>query len=294
MALTPTDITLAAYQLFFAALLVVRGPFTAGRGWLLLACALFGVLFLLFRRLPGRQGFGEIAHVFYPLIVFGGLYTALGVLNEGLDPARIPANEALVQNWEVTLFGGQPSYDLIRRWPSVFWSGVLHLAYFSYYPLILAPAPILALRGNLEGARRVIAGTLVAYVLCYVVFTMFPVAGPNWVFPHPTGAVREVWSARLVYAVLEGGSSVGTAFPSSHVAATFATVIGAWYVWPLLGRITLAPFILLTISVVYCQMHYVVDALVGLVFGAVAGFGTQWMWTRTGATGTRGTTVTTG
>ena len=267
MALNTTDLVLAAYQLFFIVILVLRGPFSQGRGWLLLSCVLFGVLLALFRRAPARSFATRLLHTFYPLILFGGFYTALGVLNGGFSLAHIEAHDAIIQGWEQTLFGGQPSYDLIRRWPSVFLSGLLHLAYFSYYPIILLPGPILAARGDWEGARRVIGASMTAYALCFVVFVLFPVAGPNWVFPHPTGPVREVWSARLVYSLLEGGSSVGTAFPSSHVAATFATVIACWRAWPLLGRITVVPFVLLTIAVVYCQMHYAMDAMTGLVFG---------------------------
>jgi membrane-associated phospholipid phosphatase len=290
MALTLTDGVLAAYHLFLAVVIIARGPFTAGRGWLLAAVLLFGVLLLLFRRLRPASGLGRAVHTFYPLVLFGGLYAALGTLNEGLDPARIPANDAVVQGWERALFGGQPSYDLIRRYPSPLLSGLLHLAYFSYYPTIILPPPILAARRDWEGARRVIGASITAYILCFAVFTLFPVAGPNWVWDHPTGPVRDVWSARLVYALLEGGSSVGTAFPSSHVAATFATVIAAWRAWPLLGRITVVPFALLTIAVVYCQMHYAVDALAGLAFGAVAGVGSSWAWDRIDRVRPRGST----
>jgi membrane-associated phospholipid phosphatase len=282
MALTLTDLVLAAYNLFLAVVILVRGPFTDGRGWLLLAVLLFGLLLMAFRRVPSGSRVANFVHTFYPLVLFGALYTALGILNEGVDPARIPANDAQVQGWERALFGGQPSYDLIRRYPSVFLSGLLHLAYFSYYPTIVLPPPILAARGDWDGARRVIGASITAYMLCFVVFTLFPVAGPNWMFDHPTGPVRDVWSARLVYTLLEGGSSVGTAFPSSHVAATFATVIAAWRAWPPLGRVTVVPFLLLTVAVVYCQMHYAVDALAGLAVGAVAGVGAGWAWTRVG------------
>jgi membrane-associated phospholipid phosphatase len=282
MALTLTDVVLAAYNLFLAVVIVARGPLTDGHAWLLLAVLLFGLLLMLFRRASPLSRFGAVVHTFYPLVLFGGLYTALGVLNEGLDPARIPANDAIIQAWEGALFGGQPSYDLIREHPSVFLSGLLHLAYFSYYPTIIVPPPLLAARGDWDGARHVIGASITAYILCFVVFTLFPVAGPNWVWDHPTGPVRDVWSARLVYTLLEGGSSVGTAFPSSHVAATFATVIAAWRAWPPLGRVTVVPFALLTIAVVYCQMHYALDALVGLAFGAAAAVGAEWMWRSTG------------
>lgn len=282
MALTPTDITLAGYHLFLAVLILVRGPVTADHVWVLLACTLFGVLLVAIRLNRNATRLGRLLHTFYPLMLFAGMYTALGTLNAALPPGQIQGNEALAQGWEMALFGGQPSYDLIRRYPSVLLSGLLHLAYFAYYPTILLPGPYLAARGDWTGARRVVGATITAFVLCYVVFALFPVAGPNWVFDHPTGPVREVWSARLVYGILGLGSSVGTAFPSSHVAATFATVIAAYQVRRSLGWVTLVPFVLLTVSVVYCQMHYVVDAIGGLVLGGVAGMvaGAAWDWTR--------------
>ncbi|HET7039033.1 MAG TPA: phosphatase PAP2 family protein, partial [Gemmatimonadales bacterium] len=134
-------------------------------------------------------------------------------------------------------------------------------------PLVTLPALVLAARDRWTGAREVVFATMSAFVVCYVVFVLFPVAGPNHVFPHPTGPVREVWSARLVYGVLAGGASVGAAFPSSHVAGALASTIAAWRAWPAMGRIMLAPFLLLTVAVVYCQMHYAVDALSGLAVG---------------------------
>lgn len=113
--------------------------------------------------------------------------------------------------------------------------------------------------------------TMLAFVVCYVVFVLFPVAGPNYAFEHPTGAVREVWSARLVYSLLSNGSAFGTAFPSSHVAATVAATVALLYVWRSMALVVLMPTLLLIVSTVYCQMHYVMDAGIGLVLGVVAG-----------------------
>ena len=58
---------------------------------------------------------------------------------------------------------------------------------------------------------------IIAFVICYVVFVSYPVGGPYYAFPRPQGPVEEVWSARLVYWVLSGGSSFGAAFPLSPV-----------------------------------------------------------------------------
>jgi membrane-associated phospholipid phosphatase len=219
-------------------------------------------------------------HTFYPLILLAGFYSAIGVLNDGRGVEAILARDAVVQRWEAALFGGQPAYDWIRRAPSVFWSGALHLVYLSYYPMILLPGPMLAARGRWDGARRLVFALMLAFVVCYLMFILFPVAGPNYAFPHPTGPVREVWSARIVYDLLEGGSSVGAAFPSSHVAATMAATIAAWRAWPALGRVMLIPFLLLVVAVVYCQMHYAVDAVSGLAVGLGVSVAAPRLWIR--------------
>ena len=118
--------------------------------------------------------------------------------------------------------------------------------------------------------RTVVLATMIAFVVCYVWFVLYPVAGPNYVFEHPTGPVREVWSARLVYAALAGGSSFGAAFRSSHVAATVAATMGLWRVWKSLAVWFVVPAALLTVGTIYCQMHYGVDATSGLALGVVA------------------------
>ena len=84
---------------------------------------------------------------------------------------------------------------------------------------------------------------------------------------HQLPPVRHVWSAELVYATLGTASAVGTAFPSSHVAATLATVFALWREWRALAVALVVPATLLIIGTVYCQMHYGVDVLAGLIVG---------------------------
>jgi membrane-associated phospholipid phosphatase len=285
MALTATDYLLAGYLAAVTLVIVSRGPLADGYPWLLVAHGLFVGLLVGFRRLTADRGLGRALHTFYPLVLLAGLYAAIGVLNQARGLSAILAHDALVQRWEASLFGGQPAFEWIRRAPSTFWSWVFHLAYLAYYPLVLIPGPILAARGDWSGARRLVFATMLAFVPCYLVFVLFPVAGPNYAFPHPVGPVRAVWPARAAYAILGGGSSVGAAFPSSHVAATLATTVAAWRAWPALGRAMLVPLVLLTIGVVYCQMHYAVDALSGLAVGALASAAAPWIWRGGGAGG---------
>ena len=271
MALTAVDKLLAGYLGFLTLLIVARGPFAdSANGWMLLMHALFGVMLYLFTRLRDTDSLGQALHVLYPVIMLLPFYSQIGLLNAQIAPETVYANDAVIQSWENLVFRGQVSYSWIRDHPSVFWSGLLHLAYFSYYPIVIFPPIVLVLRGRPADARAVVLATMMAFVVCYLVFVLYPVAGPNYTFEHPTGPVRDVWSARLVYGVLAGGSSFGAAFPSSHVGASVAATVVLWRIWKPVGVGFTLPLILLTVGTVYCQMHYAIDATAGLMVGLVA------------------------
>ena len=130
-----------------------------------------------------------------------------------------------MQRWELALFGAQVSRVWWQAAPSALWSTVLHGAYFSYYFIVSVPAFYFLWRGDLAAVRRFVLAVMTTFVLCYLVFIFFPVAGPYYVFPRPADWFLANPAARLVYDTLAEGSSYGAAFPSSHVAATVAA---AW------------------------------------------------------------------
>jgi len=178
-------------------------------------------------------------------------------------------HDATVRGWELRLFGSELSRTWWQAAPSRFWSTVLHAAYFGYYPLIAAPLVTFLALGRIEAARRTAFWLVATFLLCYLVFLAFPVAGPYYEFPRPDPAFLDNPAARLVYATLAGGSAYGAAFPSSHVAATLVAVAAAFHGSRRLGWTMVVPALLLTVGVVYCQMHYAVDALAGIVLAAV-------------------------
>ncbi|MFQ5702435.1 MAG: phosphatase PAP2 family protein [Gemmatimonadales bacterium] len=268
----PVDRLVAGYLVFLTLIMGAQGAFVHTESWLLLALhALIGLMLYLFTRVEPFMKTGEVIRDLYPLALLPVLYGELGVLSLQSGIASTYTRDAVIQHWEALVFGGQVAYDWIRAAPSVFWSGVLHLAYLSYYPIIILGPVLLVARGRAVNARRVILSTMIAFVVCYTVFALYPVAGPNYTFDHPTGPVREVWSARLVYWMLGGGSAFGTAFPSSHVAASVATTVALFHEWRKLAAVFLVPNALLVVGTVYLQMHYGIDAAVGLVVGISAG-----------------------
>jgi membrane-associated phospholipid phosphatase len=132
----------------------------------------------------------------------------------------------------------------------------------------------------LERATTTIA---LGFFICYLFFVVFPVAGPRYLFPPLSGppARSEIYAA--VHAILDRGSSKGTAFPSSHVAASVSSLLAAWRESRSAGAILLLPVSALVVGTVYGRFHYGVDALAGLLVAAAAFAATPWLVARLGA-----------
>jgi membrane-associated phospholipid phosphatase len=260
--LLPVDVVLLGYLAVVSAVAIHRAGARPACWWVVVANGLTAVLIALIGR-PGLGRVGRTLREIYPLLLLVGLYGQLDVLNTG--GARV--HDGLVQRWELAIFGAQVSREWWRSAPSVLWSTVLHAAYFSYYFVVSIPAFYFLYRDDLPAARRFVLAVMTTFVVCYLVFIFFPVAGPYYMFPRPSPWFLDNAAARLVYDTLAEGSSYGAAFPSSHVAATVAAALAAFSGSRQLGALLLAPTILLGVGVVYCQMHYGVDALAGLVVG---------------------------
>ena len=267
--LRPVDLLLAGYLAVVSLVALARAPGQPGCWWLLVAHALFGVLLYLVTR-PGLGPVGRTIRELYPLLLLVGLYSELDVLN---GPGAIQVYDATAQRWELAIFGAQLSTEWWRSMPSRFWSAALHASYLSYYLIVVTPAFYFVWRRDLPALRHFVLVVMTTFVLCYLVFIFFPVAGPYYVFPRPDGWFTDNVFARMVYDTLAIGSSFGAAFPSSHVAATVAAALSAARGSKGLAWALALPTALLTVAVVYCQMHYGVDALAGLLVGAMVAAG---------------------
>jgi membrane-associated phospholipid phosphatase len=279
--LLPAERALLLYLALNSIIAATRLPARSACGWVLLANALFVVVALLFRRGP-LGGFGTGLREIYPLLLTPALYSEIDVLN---SVGTVTTHDAVIQRWEAGIFGGQISQTWWQSYPSEFWSTVLHGAYFAYYPIIIGPVLYFLFAKQQENCRRAVLWPLSTFLLCYLIFLLYPVAGPYYEFPRPSAGFLDNPMARLVYLTLADGSAYGAAFPSTHVAvalvSTAAAMVGArWFGWLLV-----APALLLNVGVVYCQMHYAVDAIAGALVGmAVIGVG---VWSeRAGKPGT--------
>jgi membrane-associated phospholipid phosphatase len=179
--------------------------------------------------------------------------------------------------WESRLFPSNPSATLAPRLHGLALSELLHLAYASYYLLMYVPPLVMYARG----ARAHFAATMLALTLvygtCFVTYALFPVDGPRYLVgaaAAPDGPVRS-----FVLALLERGSSRGTAFPSSHVAASVVAALCALRFDRRLGGVVALLASLLTVATVYGGFHYAVDGLVGVMLGLLGWSMSMVLWT---------------
>jgi hypothetical protein len=251
--LRPVDLVILGWIALASVVAIARIRSAPDAIWVLVAHALV--------RRPGRHACARVADL-YPLAILLAFYGSLDLLAAG---GGVTTYDPAVRAWEEALFGAQVSRTWWQSSPSRFWSTVLHASYFSYY-LVVPAGPIWFLwRGDRRALERAVLAILATFIVCYVGFLFLPVAGPYYEFARPGPAMIDNWAARLAYGVLENGSSYGAAFPSSHVAATLVATGAAAMASRGLGVALGVPSVLLTIGVVYCQMHYAVDALAGVV-----------------------------
>lgn len=263
--LRPVDLLLLGWLALTGLVAAVRLDSHAGVGWVILLNLLITGLILLLAR-PDAGPLGRALREWYPLLLLPALYGSLDLLN-GLGQVRVFDPEVLaMERW---IFGGEPARTWWERHPSAFWSTLLHGAYWSYYLILAFPVVWFVATRRTEALRHTVLLLTATFVICYLIFLLFPVAGPYYWYPRPDPAFLDNPMARLVYGTLATGSSYGAAFPSSHVAAAVVATVGAWRGSRLAGAILLPATLLMVVSVVYCQMHYAVDALAGLLVALV-------------------------
>jgi membrane-associated phospholipid phosphatase len=216
-------------------------------------------------QMPGAGGWEWCSWI--PLLVIPFLYWELPVLNQTIVQGYL---DPWVQLIETQLFPSDPSASLAGRWPSRFLSEGLHLAYLSYYLLIAVPPLLWWFGGRRDLVRESVFRLTLTFTVCFLLFAVFPVEGPRYGGIPPAG-IPEGMIRGWALAVLEWGSSRGTAFPSSHVAVALTQAIFLYKQGRWIGTAGFIVALGLSVGAVYGGFHYGVDVLVGaFVAGALA------------------------
>lgn len=216
----------------------------------------------------------------YPIAMFVPLYSELSALTNLFTHLRY---DTLVAGWEQAIFGGQPSQTLRVLLPSKAVSEYAHFSYFYYYFVPTTLALGLYVSGQRPKFSQALTATLLSFLACCLVYMLFPVVGPYHHFGHPPATSWPGVFGPLTHSIVERGSSLGTAFPSSHTAVAVCVWLSAW-------RLARPSFWLLSLIVpalafgtVYGGFHYAVDTIAGALLGAGAALVAPGLHTRLAA-----------
>ncbi len=201
----------------------------------------------------------------------------------------LPNQDYLLAGWEQSLFGCQPALEFARLVPQQWFSEILHMGYFSYYPIIICTSLYFFFLEK-KKFEHFFFVVICSFFLYYLIYIAFPVAGPQYYFPAigkenllqaifpPVGTYFHQNNSLLIdgdhfgffYQLVENTQQVGerptAAFPSSHVGISTLIVILILHYRQFRIFFALLPFYLaLVMATVYIQAHYLIDVLAGLV-----------------------------
>lgn len=267
--LRASDLMILVYLGLTVCLMVAFQSHVRAWGALALAHLVAGALLLrIAANEPPEGGLPRLLRDFYPLPAMALFYFEYSWLTHVTGAGM---HDALVVRLEQSLFGFQPSQELHRMWPWPWLSQYLHGAYFLYYLVPLSLAVTLYATRRWDAFQECLTTTMLAFLSCGLFFITFPVAGPYHHFGPPDLGSLGGGIAALAHALIQKGSSVGTAFPSSHVAVSVAVWISALRLSPRLFWVQALVVPALAVGTVYGGFHYALDSLAGWQWGVAAG-----------------------
>lgn len=226
-------------------------------------------------RARGRTASRRVAtflHDWYPLAAFIICFEEVSRLSLLIVPHW---QDGYVMAWETSVFAVAPTVWL-QQLTSRPVAEVLNVGYFSYFLLLMIVGGALYRRPEKQPFHEVMTASVLTYMLCYLVFLLFPTEGPA----HTESAHAAVEGGPFHWAVLfiqKHAGVHGNAFPSSHVAAGVVALVFAWKYAPRLAA-WLAPFVvLLCVGAVYDGYHYASDVIAGAALGGAVSAVVLWV-----------------
>jgi membrane-associated phospholipid phosphatase len=263
--------TVAYLALCLAVLVMTRSP-----GWVALSVVHVVLILLIVRSGRTTSRATHWLRDWYPLLLIPFFYGEIPFLNQTFLSA---ARDGSIHAFEKALFPSEPArtFATTVAWPVL--SEALHMAYLSYYLIIYGPFLILYFTGKREAFEETALAIVLTYYCCYSIYVLAPVRGPWDLVPMspeaPDGPLR-----RLTVQILEAGSSVGAAFPSSHQAVAVAQTVCAVRHLPRLAPVITVLTIGIGVGAVYASFHYAVDMIVGAGVGIVIAVSVRWWYQR--------------
>ena len=214
----------------------------------------------------------------------------------------LPNLDHLFADAEQAIFNTQPAYWFHRCYPQMWISELLNMGYVAYFPLIAVITCWYFVK-HFDLFEKIGFVLTTSFFIYYIIYIVLPVAGPQFYFPAigeenvlasvfpPVGDYFKYHSELIPYTEQgqgffyhllelshEAGERPTAAFPSSHVGISTIIMLMGWRSSKKLALWMLPFYILLCISTVYIQAHYLIDIFAGWISGYLLYVFTSWLF----------------
>jgi membrane-associated phospholipid phosphatase len=223
------------------------------------------------------QRFWHFWRHWYPHLFFLFCFEELGALVHLVSPRWQDATLIAFDYW---LTGVHPAIWL-EQFATAGRNEFMQFAYLTYFVYLLVLGGILYYREDWLGYWSVMTYSAVAYAIGYVIAIFFPVESP-WFAMAPSwhgGLPGGPFTAAIDF-IEHYGRVRGAAFPSEHVAGSFAALWGAWRHRRWLFWVMLPLVLCMCASTVWGRYHYVADIFGGMVTGTLGFVIGKWLMKR--------------
>ncbi len=269
-----TPAGLRPHDCLFLVYVVITGcVLLAGRFSTALQIVLFAVHIVLcalpfaFSRVRDREHFWwRFFARTYPFFLLLFFYREIEILNDIAasgyhDETALALQEMLgltdFEKWLQTTF------------PYSWFEVLMSVGYFSFYFFLLIGGIPLAVQRRWIILEKFVFQVFFGFGVCYMVYIFYPILGPFFDL-HPLGSFNgKDYMTQVTYTLVNVFGTRGAAFPSSHVAVAVQVFLLSCR-WFRPSAYILGPFaFLLTLSTMYGEYHYPVDAVTGVVAGVI-------------------------
>ena len=202
----------------------------------------------------------------YPHLFFLFCFEELGSLVHLISPRWQDAKLIALDHW---LTGVHPAIWL-EQFATPARNDLMQLAYLTYFVYLLVLGGILYYREDWHAYWSVMTYSAIGYALGYLIAIFFPVESPwfamagSWHAPLHGGP----FTATINF-IEHYGRVRGAAFPSEHVAGSFAALWGAWRHRRWLFWVMLPLVLCMCASTVWGRYHYIADIFAGIITGTL-------------------------
>lgn len=207
-----------------------------------------------------RFPFLKIIRGWYLLVVFPFLFKELTILSTSLFPYYFEPLLIKSEMYFTNLY--QEYFSFVQISPLL--TEIMAFSYWSYYLLIFGVGLYVYKSFGDTEFEYYMFKICTTFLICYALFILIPVRGPHHTMENINPSALDGWMFQSIILFMQSkGSTVGAAFPSSHVAVAWISVFTLRHFKKRVYYMVMPLMILLTVSVFYLRYHYFLDAIFG-------------------------------